>query len=274
MEHPAYSTWTYRDKLAMPEVRWVIAKLLFASFLPQRHNFSFSPLTMSNTRLIAGEKLSLQVESLARSVLAEPAMSHEGKLRFFKTPGGLEQPAQIQHVLDRINGTYAASNVSIVQRMPGTDTTRMLRAPVCLLERSQPSFASTFIQLVQTLTAPVGAVPPCDWSQPSDDGRLFPVAIFREEGAFLTVAHVHATQSIPFALDAGVFADSKGLYSVFYLTELQKLTLMLLLLHTAEVRKMFTEEAKLLLKKHEGMPNIGCWLDPSDQVNAISAGSK
>ncbi len=32
MEHPAYNTWTYREKLAMPEVRWVIAKLLFASF--------------------------------------------------------------------------------------------------------------------------------------------------------------------------------------------------------------------------------------------------
>lgn len=229
---------------------------------------------MSNTRLLAGEKLSLHVESLARCVLAQPAMSHEGKLRFFQTACALPLPAQIQHVLDRINGAYAASNVSIVQRMPGTDTTRMLRAPVCLLERTQPSFASTFIQLVQTLTAPVGAVPQCDWSQPADDGRLFPVAIFREEGAFLTVAQVHASQSIPFALDAGVFADSKGLYSVFYLTEQQKLTLLLLLLHTAEVRNMFKDEAKLLLKKHPGIPNIGCWLDPSDQVSAISACSK
>ncbi len=32
MEHPAYNTWTYREKLAMPEVRCVIIKFLFASF--------------------------------------------------------------------------------------------------------------------------------------------------------------------------------------------------------------------------------------------------
>ncbi len=31
MEHPAYNTWTYREKLAMPEVRWTIAKFLIAS---------------------------------------------------------------------------------------------------------------------------------------------------------------------------------------------------------------------------------------------------
>jgi len=31
MEHPAYNTWTYREKLAMPEVRWVFAKFTFSA---------------------------------------------------------------------------------------------------------------------------------------------------------------------------------------------------------------------------------------------------
>ena len=33
MEHPAYNTWTKREILAMPEVRWVVAKLLCTSAL-------------------------------------------------------------------------------------------------------------------------------------------------------------------------------------------------------------------------------------------------
>ncbi len=223
---------------------------------------------MSNTRLLAGEKLSLQVESLARTVLSQPAMSHEGKLRFFKTAGGLELPAQVQHVLDRINGTYAASNKSIVQRMPGTDTTRMLRAPVCLLERAKPAFTSTFIQLVQSLTEPAEALR-SDWRQPEYD-RLFPVAIFDDEGAFLTVAQVHATQSIPSALDADLFAKgNEGAYSIFYLTELQKLTCLLLLLHTSEMRALFKREANLELKKNDAVPDSESWLDNPNQVRFL-----
>ncbi len=220
---------------------------------------------MSNTRLLAGEQLSLHVESFARCVLAQPAMSHEGKLRFFQTACALPLHAQIQHVLDRINGTYAASNMSIVQRMPGTDTTRMLRAPVCLLERIKPAFASTYIQIVQSLSAPTGAAPPCNWSQPADD-RLFPVAIFDDEGVFLTVAQVHATQSIPYALDDELFTkDSNGAFAIFYLTELQKITFLLLLLHTTEIRTLFKREANMQLKKHDGMPDSVAWLD-SEQV--------
>ena len=219
---------------------------------------------MSDTLELAGVRLGTQVVCLARLVLEQPQMADEhGKLRFFQTDAPPDdRAAQIENVLDRINGTYAASNRAIVQRMPGTDTARMLRAPVSLLERAKPAFTSTFIERVQAMHAAVGGQQQ-DWSQPSEE-RIFPMAVFHDEGAFLEFAQLHATQNIPWALDNALFANG---CSIFYLTELQKLTCLLLLLHTSAMREMFKQEDRMpLRKKADAQPDAASWLDDSSRI--------
>ncbi len=198
----------------------------------------------------------------------QPPMANEGLLRFFQTdlPAG-NMNAHIQHVLDRIDGTYAASNPSIVQRMHGRDTARMLRAPVCLLEKKKPAFTSTFLSLVQGPLCTSSGGGEQDWSQPSGD-RIFPVAVFDTEIAFVSFSEVHATQSIPWALDEKDFASEfKTEYRVFYLNELQKLTCLLLLLHTKEMREMFKQEDSMPLKKKIDAQEVDpSWLDDPNRI--------
>ena len=187
---------------------------------------------MTDVCTLVGRRLGSEVLNLANLVLfqmREPKTA-SGRLRHFEVDATSSLQQQIDFVIRRIDGTYAASHVAVQQRYYGDDAARMLRAPVMIYQRDC-DFADCFIAALCQLS------PTTDYERVAAD-RQFPLLLFSDATQYKNALEVHLKSSVPVSVKA-----LQPTHLAYYLSEAEKLTFLLLLVHTKTVRDAFASEA-------------------------------